>query len=170
MSPTSYQAAPPRVITIAEVYCRVKFADQISNPDKDFRPIPIPTCESIHEEKTTVPPHSYLSATIGSTCMALRAGNNTSATPLNVAQSLGFTPYKTLAINRVNPTRQLSRKLSLEMLLASRPLAPFGKCPHLPPPAPCESRSLACAAAPYTKSSHTSRWWPAPTPGPQSCR
>jgi hypothetical protein len=41
MSPTSYQAAPPRLMTIAEVYCRVKFADQTSNPDKDFRPIPI---------------------------------------------------------------------------------------------------------------------------------
>jgi hypothetical protein len=57
--------------------------------------------------------------------------NNTSATPLNVAQSLGFTPYKTLAINRVSPNpaiipqaipRNVARKPSFNSIWKMSPL------------------------------------------------
>jgi hypothetical protein len=82
--------------------------------------------------------------------MALRAGtaqattatiNNTTATPLNVAQSLGFTPYKTLAINRVSPNpaiipqaipRNVARKPSFNTIWKMSPLT----APRVPPEPP----------------------------------
>jgi len=82
--------------------------------------------------------------------MALRAGtaqattatiNNTSDTPLNVAQSLGFTPYKTLAINRVSPNpaiipqaipRNVARKPSFNTIWKMSPLT----APRVPPEPP----------------------------------
>src|ERR1700683_5402675 len=114
-----------------------------------------------------VSPYSILTATIGSTLVALHPGTNAATT--TVSKSTTTAPPKLTGSLTPTPTNMLPTSLPIIKLNPTPTLTPHAPDFDTPShPAPSSSQSQKFAAQPSTPPSHTLPTSPAALPSPQT--